>query len=173
MLGLFGYRHYPFWKFGSLSKLFARIGGRSAGSPIPSAQIGTSCSLQARACALRGSSVNVTNISMVMATPWVVSTNGSSQALTGSQPVLAARSYMSFLWIIGELSLVYLIKWGSFAPSYSCLSVGEKKIDVAKSQSTEIWLCLSRCYIHKILHWSPCKISFFISYMFLCHLTEI
>lgn len=121
-LGLFGYRHYPFWKFGSLSKLFARIGGRPAGSPIPSAQIGTSCSPQARACALRGSSVNVTmsgvrNISMVTVTPWVVSTNGSSQALTCSQPVLAARSYMSFLWIIYYLTKLsriegLTINWG-------------------------------------------------------------
>jgi hypothetical protein len=62
---------------------------------------------------------------------------GSSQALAGSQPVLAARSYMHFLCIIGELSLVYVIERRSFAASYSCLSVGEKKTDLAKSQSTE------------------------------------
>ena len=33
-LGLFGYEHYPFWKFGSLSKLYAWIAGDpSAGLP--------------------------------------------------------------------------------------------------------------------------------------------
>ena len=81
------------------------------------------------------------------------------------------RKKNSYQYLQYEIYIILSIMENIFIFYFFIIDIDILFYSVFKSQSTETWLCLSRCYIPEVLHGDLRKIFFlvfFLSYM-LCH----